>query len=340
MKIKLQSFLLPLFVVTSFSLLTLISINYQLFQSQLIKLCFAFAILFLVSKIPNRLFEISAKFVYIGALGLLAINLLHFSQIKRWVNVFGFFVQFSEFAKIALILTLAKFLSANKMNIRTFCYASILVLIPTIMIFKQPNLGTAIIFASIGFGMIWFKGINTKAIVAFAVSIFSCLPFIWMRMLPYQKSRILAFINPTADPRGSSYQTIQSMIAIGAGGILGSDALQNKLGFVPENHTDFLFSCFCEQYGFIMAAILLSSIFFGMHKLLSYTQYKDEFTNFFIVGFVLMWFVEVTMNVGMNIGILPVTGIALPGFSFGGSSLVAFFIGYGIILNLIKNRIR
>ena len=332
------NFLAPILIINFFSMLTLASINYSLVFNQILKLILALGIIYIISNTVSQFWDTTASAFYVLSLILLTVNLIQMHQINRWVSIAGIAVQFSEFAKISLILMLAKFLSIYEMTIMNFIKASLIILIPTFLIFKQPNLGTSLIFLATGFGMIWMRGINRKAIIGFFIALVAALPILWSKMLPYQKSRIIAFLNPTADPQGSSYQTIQSIIAIGSGGLFGSSGLHNKLGFVPENHTDFLFSYFCERFGFIFALILICVIFFSIINLLNYEYVKDKFTKFFVTGFAILWLVESIMNIGMNLGLLPVTGIALPCFSYGGSSLLSFCIMYGIVFNLLKNK--
>lgn len=332
-----KSLLKRILLINLFSLAILTKINIDLAYSQLIKLCVALLIVYIISRTFCELWFSLAEILYAFSIALLMINLLGLNSIKRWTNIFGLFVQFSEFAKITMILMLSKFLSTHQMNIINFFKAALIILIPALLIFKQPNLGTSVIFVATGFAMILIKGINRNALVAGCCATLGILPVIWSKMLPYQRARITGFLNPAADPQGSSYQTIQSIIAIGAGGILGSSALQNKLGFVPENHTDFLFSYFAENNGFLVTSILLLSILFAMLKLFETIKtINNPSQRFFCIGYLILWLTQSTMNIGMNIGLLPVTGVALPFFSYGGNALVAFFIGAGIIINFMK----
>ncbi len=319
------------------SLIILLSINISLFASQTIKLIASLGILYVISKISPETWFIFAEMIYLCTLFLLVINLLGMGTIKRWSSVGGLFLQVSEFAKISMILMLSKFLAINKLNWFSLSKASLIILIPAFLIFKQPNLGTTLIFLATGFTMIWIKGINKKVLIC-AIALAGCAaPVVWSKMLPYQKTRITSFMHKNADPRGSSYQTIQSIIAIGAGGFFGSKALHNKLGFVPENHTDFLFSCFAEHFGFIASLILICLLFALLIKLFDASSLiSDQRKRFFCIGFMLLLFVQIFMNIGMNIGILPVTGVVLPFFSYGGNSMLSLFFGLAITINFIK----
>lgn len=331
-------FLRNVIAIMACSLFTLYSINFNLFINQFYKVSIALSLIYLISKTLDQTWFALAKILYCISLFLLCINLLGTNNIKRWSQLGGIFIQFSEFAKISMLLMLSKFLAENKMTAINLIKASCMILLPSILIFKQPNLGTAVIFLATGFSLIWMKGINKKTLYAAIVFSAIAVMFMWSKLLPYQKGRIIAFLNPQADPKGVSYQTIQSVIAIGSGGYFGSQALHNKLGFVPENHTDFLFSCFCELYGFFGALFLITLIAFSLFKLfdIAHVMTSDE-KRFFCVGFLILWLAQIIMNVGMNIGLMPIAGVTLPFFSYGGSSLLAFSIGAGIVFNFMKH---
>lgn len=323
--------------INACSLIVLFSINPELFFSQAIKVIAGIVIVVFVSKVFSETWFALAETGYICSLVMLVINLLGMGTIKRWASIGGFFIQFSEFAKIAMILMLAKTLATNRLNWLNLIKASLIVLLPALLIFKQPNLGTTLIFLTTGFSMIWMKGINKRVIVGAIILGCIAAPIVWSKMLPYQQARITAFLHKDADPKGSSYQTIQSIIAIGAGGLFGSNALHNKLGFVPENHTDFLFSCFAEHFGFIATLGLVVLIFITIFNLFdAANMIMDLRKRFFCLGFMMLLFMQTFMNIGMNIGILPVTGVVLPFFSYGGSSLLALFCALAIALTFIK----
>lgn len=335
---KEQGLLCNVLVMCLCSLSILFKIGHNLFFNQIFKIAIALGLIYAISKIFCETFFALAQIIYLGCILLLALNLLGMGTIKRWTNIGGFFIQFSEFAKIGMILMLSKFLANHHMTFPNLIKALIIIFIPAFLIFKQPNLGTTIIFVATGLGMIWIRGINRKILIASFISMLATIPIIWHKMLPYQKARIFAFLNKSADPKGSSYQTIQSITAIGAGGLFGSNALHNKLGFVPENHTDFLFSYFAENYGFVITIFLLLLIANSLIKLLEIIYLIHDYKKqLFCAGFFILWFVQIFMNIGMNIGILPVTGIVLPFFSYGGSSLIAFMMFIGIIMNFMKH---
>jgi len=275
-------------IINFCSLMVLLSISPTLFYSQAIKVIVGVGLILFILKITPEIWFALAEIGYFFTIVLLFVNLLGMGSIKRWASIGGFFVQFSEFAKIAMVLMLAKFLATHKLTGWNLIKACLIVLVPALLIFKQPNLGTTLIFLAVGFGLIWLKGVNKKVLLFAFVFAGCAAPIVWSKMLPYQKTRITAFLHKDADPRGSSYQTIQSIIAIGAGGMFGSKALHNKLGFVPENHTDFLFSCFAEHFGFIASAILICVIFITLFRLFDITSIiADIRKRFFCFGFIL-----------------------------------------------------
>jgi rod shape determining protein RodA len=311
--------------------------NFKLFITQFYKVFLALLLIYFISKTSDNTWFTMAKPLYFFSLILLMINLLGTNNINRWSNIGGVFIQFSEFAKVSMLLMLSKFLANNEMKPINLIKAICIILTPSILIFKQPNLGTALIFLTTGFSLIWVKGVNKKILYAGNIGACFFIIFLWSKLLPYQKARITAFINPQADPKGLSYQTLQSIIAIGSGGWFGSAALHNKLGFVPENHTDFLFSCFGEHYGFLGTLGLIILIALSLFKLFDIIHViTNKEKRFFCIGFLILWLMQIIMNIGMNIGLTPIAGVTLPFFSYGGSSLLAFSIALGIILNFIK----
>lgn len=325
-------------IISICSLVTLFSISPDLFFNQTIKYLIALILLFLIYKVSPKFIIYFTEIFYFVCIFLLISNLFQVASIKRWMSFGSIYFQSSEFMKIALILMLSKFLRKRKMSTLNIFIASFLVFLPFLLILKQPNFGTSLIIFFVGFGMIWLAGLK-KWILTFAFFVLLIgIPVTWNKLLPYQKTRIVAFLNPGSDPKGSSYQTIQSVIAIGSGGIFGSSATQNKLGFVPENHTDFLFSYFAEKNGLIFTLPFVFLVFSILLLCLqiAYQEYSN-IRQFFACGMTLLIGCESVMNIGMNLGILPVTGVPLPFFSYGGSSLISFFICLGILMNFSKN---
>lgn len=331
---------IPALLLSFISLVLLFSISKTLFYSQIMKFIFLFLFFIFINFTSSVFWYEFASFFYIAILMVLGVNLAFSSGIKRWVSFAGFAMQFSEFAKLSLLLFLSKFLSKNKLNIMNFFKACFLIIIPFVFVFKQPDFGTSIIILFSGLAMIWLKGLNRVFLIFSSITSLGIIPYIWSKLLPYQKDRIFAFLNPELDKQGKSYQTIQSIIAVGSGGLLGSNALQNRLGFVPENHTDFIFSYCCEYGGFFLSSLVIFLIFYANYNLfLIFLDEKNLFKRFFIFGFMFIWSFESIMNIGMNLGLMPVTGVPLPFFSYGGSSLLTFCFMLGIFMNFMKEKV-
>ncbi len=296
-----------------------------------------------LQKIAYPLFIISfLALIFVLTLGLLS----HGS--KRWFDLGFIHVQPSEFAKFSLILALAKSLSSKSYKIggyklRNLFFPFILIFLPAALILKQPDLGTALSVIVIGCSMILFFGINLRSLIL--IFILSCfvVPSSWYWLLkPYQKRRVMALINPEADPLGSGYHIIQSKIAVGSGGLFGKGFLngtQAQLEFLPERSTDFVFSVLAEEWGFAGCILVLLLYFSLMNRLLRVAyQTKDNFSCLLVVGITAMVFFHVVINVGMVLGLFPVVGLPLPLFSYGGSSLLLTTFSMGIVMGISMRR--
>lgn len=292
--------------------------------------------------------KISRTFYFI-LLGLLALVLAvgHLvSGAQSWFKV-GTFASFqpSELAKIAVILYLAKYLEDRDdfTQFSSLIVPFAIVLAPMILILLQPDLGTAIVFVGILFGMLFIAGANPKHLAAIIGTTLAISPLLFFFVLkPYQQARIMVLINPYSDPIGAGYNVIQSMIAIGSGRLWGKglfNGSQTQLNFVPEHHTDFIFSVIGEEFGFLGGLFVLAAYFLILWRgmVISYTA-KDRYGSLVATGVVSMLFIHILINIGMNMGIMPVTGIPLPFLSYGGSSLLTNMIGIGLLLNIYFRR--
>jgi rod shape determining protein RodA len=268
------------------------------------------------------------------------------SGAQRWIRIGSFSFQPSEFSKITLILALAKIFrdppAREGYSLKELLLPSLLLLLPTFLILKQPDLGTAIILFMIFLSVLFFVKVRWSSWVIMVAAGGSILPLLWTFLKEYQKKRILTFLNPDLDPLGAGYHVIQSKIAVGSGGILGKGLMhgtQCKLGFLPEQQTDFIFSAFAEEWGLIGCLALLALygvlIWWGLRIAV---QAKDRFGAILSFGVVAMLFWHVFINVGMVLGIMPVAGIPLPLLSYGGSFLVSTLTGVGILLNVSMRR--
>ena len=260
---------------------------------------------------------------------------------QRWMDVYFFVLQPSELMKIAIIMCLAKYYHRLKIeNVNSFTSISIVlsvILIPTIFVVSQPDLGTSILIALSGLIILWLGGVKIKYFIYSFITFLISLPFIISFLKPYQKLRILTFLDPDRDPLGAGYQIIQSKIAIGSGGLDGKGFLkgtQSYLDFLPEKHTDFIFTLFSEEFGFVGSVgllILYSIIIFRIIRIGSIS--RSNFARLFCFGYAFAIFIYIVVNLSMVLGLLPIVGSPLPIMSYGGSSMLATMIGFGIVLS-------
>ena len=260
---------------------------------------------------------------------------------QRWMDVYFFVLQPSELMKIAIIMCLAKYYHRLKIeNVNSFTSITIvlsIILIPTIFVISQPDLGTSILIVLSGLIILWLGGVKIKYFIYSFITFLISLPFIISFLKPYQKLRILTFLDPDRDPLGAGYQIIQSKIAIGSGGLDGKGFLkgtQSYLDFLPEKHTDFIFTLFSEEFGFIGSVgllILYSIIIFRIIRIGSIS--RSNFARLFCFGYAFAIFIYIVVNLSMVLGLLPIVGSPLPIMSYGGSSMLATMIGFGIVLS-------
>jgi len=243
--------------------------------------------------------------------------------------------------KIGIILCLAKYYHRLKIeHVNSFTgiiVALSIILVPVILVISQPDLGTSILIASSGLIILWLGGVKIKYFFISFITFLISLPFIISFLKPYQKLRILTFLDPDRDPLGAGYQIIQSKIAIGSGGLSGKGFLkgtQSYLEFLPEKHTDFIFTLFSEEYGFIGSVCLLILYIIIISRIIRIGAIsRSNFAKFFCFGFAFAIFVYIVVNLSMVLGLLPIVGSPLPILSYGGSSMLATMIGFGIVLS-------
>ena len=260
---------------------------------------------------------------------------------KRWISLFFINLQPSELMKVALIIFLARYYnkipSQNINSIKHIFIPFISLLVPVFLVIAQPDLGTAILIAISGLIVIWLTGFRIKYFL-YSFFVLICLTPVGISFLqPYQKSRILTFLNPERDPLGAGYQIIQSKIAVGSGGIFGKGFLQGSqsyLDYLPEKHTDFIFTLFSEEFGFVGSLILLLIYALVIYRIaIIGTHSKNNFARLFCFGFAAAFFVYVAVNMSMVLGLLPIVGAPLPIMSYGGSSMLSIMIGLGIVMS-------
>lgn len=267
------------------------------------------------------------------------------ANVKSWIHIGAFQFQPSEFMKIFTALMLARYFDSNDrsyLDLRSFMIAMGIIGAPVLLILMQPDFGTAASFFPLVAVAMFFGGIRPKVWIAMALIVAIALPIGLAVMKPYQRERLLVFLNPERDPLGSGYQVTQAKIAIGSGGIHGkgfTHGTQAKLGFVPEHHTDFIFSVLGEEWGFIGVLIVLGLYLYLIVQALTFAkQARDRGGTFLVICLIAFIIFHVLINVSMQIGILPTTGIPLPLISYGGSSTMMFFIAIGLIANVDMRR--
>lgn len=282
--------------------------------------------------------------IYFATLFLLILVLLWGSVIRGtsgWIGVGPFHIQPVEIAKLSLIVFLASFISQKKSKLASMTKIVASFVLAGIMIFlviKQPDFGSAMVLSGIWIGMLFLSGINRKHLIFLIIIGILISASGWFLLADYQKSRIINVIKPEIDPKGSGYNVIQSMISVGSGGMTGKGfghGSQSQLNFLPEKHTDFIFAVIAEELGLLGSFLILFLylvLFYRIRKIAALAQ--DNFGYLLASGVLIMFFLQIFVNIGMNIGIVPVTGIPLPLLSYGGSSLVATMISLGIVLNI------
>ena len=317
-------------------------------QRQIIRLAVALGVMFAIAQISTRVLRAWSMPLYTAALILLILVLLYGTAGKgaqRWLDLGVFRFQPSELMKLAMPLMIAWYFDQKRLppKKRELLIAALAIILPTALIAKQPDLGTALLIASSGVFVIFLAGIQWRMIFALAITLTAYIPFHWQYFMhEYQRQRVLTFLTPESDPLGAGYHIIQSKIAIGSGGVYGKGWLngtQSQLDFLPERHTDFIFSVMAEEFGLLGVALLLLLYLFIIGRCLFLaSQAQDSFSRLCIGALTLIFFIYVLVNVGMVSGILPVVGLPLPLISYGGTSLVTLMAGFGVIMSLHTHR--
>lgn len=266
---------------------------------------------------------------------------------RRWISLGPFSIQPAEFAKIALLFVLARFFHRNApvqgYGLRDLIFPTLLVVFPALLVLMQPNLGMVVSLVLLFLSLAFAAGLRWSSLALLGVGGGSILPFVWFYVMqPYQKQRVLSFLEPDSDPLGTGYHMIQSKISVGSGMLWGKGFLQStqsRLDFLPETHTDFIFAVFAEEWGFVGAVGLL--VLYGcvlLRLLMIAWRARDRFGSLLTVGCAALIFWPALFNIGMNIGVLPVVGVPLPLVSYGGSSLLTIMIAIGLALNVSTRR--
>ncbi len=342
--------LLLLLVVLGLGLMVLYSAGDQsisLIIRQLIRLGTAFFILFILANIhPDRMRD-SVYILYGVGLILLVAVLLFGHEGKgaqRWLDLGFFRFQPSELMKLAVPLLVARYLAEYPLppTVWRLFMGLIMIILPSLLIAKQPDLGTALLIASSGLIVVFLSGISWRIIIGFVTVCAAALPVLWYVMHDYQRQRVLTFINPESDPLGSGYHIIQSKIAIGSGGIFGRgwlEGTQSHLAFLPERSTDFIFAVIAEEFGLVGVGLLLFLyLLVAARGIYIASQAQTSFARLLAGSISLTFLVYVFVNVGMVTGLLPVVGVPLPLISYGGTSMVTLLAGFGILMSIHTHR--
>jgi len=313
-------------------------------KSHIIRFLIFFLLFIVVSFFQTNFWYNSSNFIYLGILILLILVKyvgLTSSGSQRWLNLYFINIQPSELMKVALILFLAKYyhrVSAGDVNRIKFLLRPIFALaIPVVLVVTQPDLGTAFLIAAGGIVVVWLAGVKMKFFAYLSVIFLTIAPVAISFLKPYQKARILTFFDPSRDPLGAGYQITQSKIAIGSGGLFGKGYLngsQSYLDYLPEKHTDFIFTLFSEEFGFFGSCFVL-----GLYILITWrvinigNVVRDTFAKLYCYSFATAFFIYVSVNMGMVLGLIPIVGAPLPILSYGGSSMLAIMLGLGIAMS-------
>ena len=328
-----------------FSIYSTESGNFSFYTKNHLTRFLVFFFMFLVLSFVRVSFWYRQAYIFY-ILGILLLLLVIFFGIsasgsKRWINFFIMNLQPSELMKIAIIVCFARYYhriqSSDIQSYKYLLQPIILLLIPCYLVITQPDLGTAILIAGSGLAIIWLAGLNLKYFIYSGLILLVSLPFVISILKPYQKSRILTFFNPDRDPLGAGYQIIQSKIAIGSGGLLGKGFLQGTqsyLEFLPEKHTDFIFTLFSEEFGFVGSLVLILLYALLIYRIIRIGFLcRSFFAKLYCFGFASALFLYIFVNIAMVVGLLPIVGAPLPIMSYGGSSMLSIMLGLGIVMS-------
>ncbi|MCI0401577.1 MAG: rod shape-determining protein RodA [Gammaproteobacteria bacterium] len=342
--------LFPVILICGIGLVVLYSAAGQdtdLIVRQGIRIAVALALMFLVAQIPPDQIARWSPWFYGLGVGMLALVLAVGDVGKgaqRWLDLGLFQIQPSEIMKIAVPMVVAWYLADKSLppGLLRLIVASLLIIIPVVMIARQPNLGTAVLVGAAGVAVLFLSGVRWRVIAGVCLLTALCIPLIWYLMHDYQRVRVLNFLDPQQDPLGAGWNIIQSNIAVGSGGLYGKGWLngtQSHLEFLPERSTDFVFAVYCEEFGFMGVSLLLSLYAFVIIRGLYIALHaQNTFGRLLAGGLILTFFVYIFVNMGMVTGQLPVVGIPLPLISFGGTSLVTLMVAFGILMAIHTHR--
>jgi rod shape determining protein RodA len=344
--------ILPVFLLSMMGVMTLISFNFNdisivsqsLIIKHIISIIIGIIMAIIIAQIDYRTLASLIQNLFFGIITLLILVLLFGDRIngaKSWFSIGFFNLQPAEFAKVVVILIIAHYFTRYHYKLNSFVYI-ILSLLPVSMIvfliLLQPDFGTASILILIWLGMVIFGGVKLQHIMILSGIVILTSVSLWLwRFEEYQKQRILTFLDPTADPLGSGYNILQAVKSVSSGGVMG---VQGQFVSVPEIHTDFIFSGFAQQWGFIGISIYFIAILLIIGRIIYIgLKSQDSFPSMIVLGVALCILIQLIINIGMNIGLLPITGVPLPFMSYGGSSMLVYWILIGFVLSVQNHQL-
>lgn len=332
-----------IFLLFVFSSIVLRSVAPSLFPLYYVYFFLSIIIFLVFLVVDFEIISLFSKHLYWTSIFLLILPLI-IGQVTRgtvrWIPIGPLSIQPAEIVRPFLLVFFANYLTEKPLDWKRLRNAALLFVLPIFLIVVAPSLGVAIL-TSLGFaGVLIASGVDRKFLLIGVVSFIVLIPIVWLLMAPYQKARVTSFADPNNDPLGSGYNSIQSMVSVGSGKIFGrglGEGVQTQLAFLPEKHTDFIFAAISEEMGFVGATIILLSLFVLFWRLILIIESARSFAaRAFVSGFFLTLLVETLIHIGMNLGLLPITGVPLPLVSAGGSSLIATMMGLGIALSSQK----
>jgi len=318
-------------------------------EPQILRFAIAFVVMLAIAVMPMRLLMDYSYVIYFACVVvLLAVDIAGHTGMgaQRWLRFGGLNLQPSEFTKLAVIMALARYFHhiqpEDIKRIGFLIIPAVIMLIPAAFIYRQPNLGTTLILLGVGVVMCFLAGVQWRYFIGAVLAVIAAAPLAWHFMHGYQKQRVLTFLDPEKDPLGSGYNILQSMIAIGSGGFFGKGFLQgsqNQLNFLPEKHTDFIFTMLAEEFGFLGSILLLFLyLLLLISGMIVAQRSRSTFGAMLAAGVTAMIFIHVLINVGMVMGLMPVVGVPLPLMSYGGSITMSTVFAVGLMLNAWVHR--
>ncbi|MDU8923619.1 rod shape-determining protein RodA [Pasteurellaceae bacterium LIM206] len=343
--------LLGLICISAYGILVLYSAvggNEVMFRNRIIQVLLGFTVMIVMAQFPPRFYQRVAPYLYIaGFVMLILVDLIGTTSkgAQRWLDLGLFRFQPSEIVKLAVPLMVAVYLGNRSMPSKLFetIIALIMILIPTLLVAIQPDLGTSILVGASGIFVVFLAGMSWWLILAAIVGLAGFIPIMWLYLMhDYQRMRVLTLFDPEKDPLGAGYHILQSQIAIGSGGLFGKgwmQGTQSQLEFLPEPHTDFIFAVLSEEHGMLGITILVALYFFIMIRgLIIGVGAQNAFGRILVGALTLIFFVYIFVNIGMVSGILPVVGVPLPLISYGGTSFVSLMAGFGLVMSVHTHR--